>query len=183
MNSQNLGPIRKLGNFLPDYDAQSLLFKLQNVPIPSIVNPAKRYGPLIGTPYWETFAQRPEFYSLVNWHRLQEECLRLFNDLEDLCRPHIEELQTQLGIEFRLKLPMMIEITHPPAANHQDTPVRDYTINWYPFENHGHEVYFGEDTVVPDVGDLFLFDVDKFHGTRHPNPGLVTFMSYSLRHR
>ena len=173
-------PITYLRNYSrPNADEQ--LAELRSIDLPRLVNPAKKYGPLIEEAYWETFAQRPEFYSLVNAHKLPHHLFDLFKNLDEICARHVMALEQSLNVQFKLVLPMMIEITHAPAANHIDTPVRDYTMNWYPFENHGHEVYFGDETIAPQRGDLYLFDVDQFHGTRHPNPGLVTFMSLSLR--
>lgn len=181
-------PITFLGNyeFSHSTSADLMYRQMRDLDFPHLVNPAKKYGPMHEYAYWETFAQRPEFYSLVNAHKLKEytgELYYPFQTLDQICAPHIENLEAELGRTFNLKLPMMIEIMHPPAANHIDTPVRDYTMNWYPFETFGHEVYFGEETITPKRGDLFLFDVDLWHGTRHPNPGLVAFMSMSLRFR
>lgn len=173
-------PITYLGNY-SRLGADEQLDQLRRMDIPRMVNPAKKYGPLVPDLYWETFAQRPEFYSLVNAHKLPYHLYDLFKNLDEVCAAHIDRLELALGLQFKLRLPMMIEITHAPAANHIDTPVRDYTMNWYPFETYDHEVYFGKNTIVPQRGDLYLFDVDQWHGTRHPNPGLVTFMSMSLR--
>lgn len=176
-----VAPISYLGNHEFDGDSMALLRELLALPLPELVNPAKKYGPLIETPYWETFEQRPEFYSLVNAHLLPVHLYEVFQAFQKVVAPYVADLEEYTRRTFKLALPMMIRIKNPPARNHVDTPVRDFTINWHVFDNHDHEVYFGPQTIRPQTNDLFLFNVDYYHGTRHPSPEEVVFMSYSLR--
>jgi hypothetical protein len=170
--------VKHLGNF-QYIQAMNVLKEIQTLLLPRLVNPAKKYGPMIEDLYWEQFHNRMEFSALVNAHLLPPSMFGIFLELEQICSPFI----ARYGFaDWALRLPMLIEITTAPASHHVDTPVRDFVMNWYPFENYDHEIYFetGE-LIVPKQGDLFLFDVRNLHWTAHPNPGTVLFMSMSLR--
>lgn len=172
-------PYQFMGNF-PFPEADRHAADIDALHLQRLMNPAKRYGPMLeAEAYWESFHVRPEFYSLVNSHLLPPDNFRMFQHHYDVAVPLI------LGMEevFRLVLPMLIRI-EVPAARHIDTPVRDFACNWYPFETHGHTIHFdGGHTIVPKRGDMYIFDVDKWHWTEHLSKAIVYMMSLSLRRK
>lgn len=140
--------------------------------LPRIQNPLTKRGPLMECPYWECYAPLNSFYALVAQPQalvpevFKRAILHFFSLVEDLV-----PASTLYGVNLMVALNSVEE--------HRDPPVRDLSINWYPFDTGDHVLVCNGQQYKPRQGDLILLDTRLPHHTIQPK-GPVVFFSFSI---